>query len=328
MNEITVYVNTTVADVTVSTQVATVELGYSAPQGIGQTQLLDAKDADNAGIVKGAVYYLTGSDGSNVTVRKALGNSEATSSNTIGVAIASSVGGAKASLATSGTIYDIDTSTLTEGQSVYLSPTVAGGLTTTKPSAPNHAVIIGRCIRQHAINGVLFVAIRNGWELEELHNVAITNPVDKQVLQYDAAVDLWENYTLGTWTSFTPTVSGTGWDIGNGTFSAAYTRIGNTVLYRCVATFGSTSTYGAAAGVRLSLPYSSTGGPGVTTCLLFDSSAAKYYLGSAYSVAADTLVLQTQGTAGILSSVTSAAPFTWDTGDKLFLYGSYQAVAL
>lgn len=160
---------------------------------IGQEQVTLVKHADNSGLVNGKVVYIVGSDGTNKTVRYAQANGEVGSSTTFGVMTEDASGGNKAFCNTFGLVRDIDTSALTEGAIVWLSPTVAGGMTTTKPQAPDHLVQIGYCVRSHANNGSIFVSIKNGYELEELHNVKITNPQDGQVLKYNAALACWVN---------------------------------------------------------------------------------------------------------------------------------------
>lgn len=152
---------------------------------IGQEQVARVKNATGSTLTNGTVVYPTGSDGSNKTVAKSLANAEATSSTTFGVLTEDIGNGQKGFATTFGMVHDLNTSALTEGAAVWLSPTVAGGMTSTKPSAPNHMVLIGFCIRSHATNGVLFVKIQNGFELEELHNVAITSPVTGQVIRYN-----------------------------------------------------------------------------------------------------------------------------------------------
>jgi len=74
---------------------------------------------------------------------------------------------------------------------VWVSATTAGAMTTTRPTAPNHAVQVGFCIRSHATQGVIFVSVQNGYELGELHDVAITSPSTGQVLKYDT--NKWVN---------------------------------------------------------------------------------------------------------------------------------------
>jgi hypothetical protein len=92
-------------------------------------------------------------------------------------------------------VENINTSALTEGGSVYLSPTTAGELTSTKPSAPNHMVLIGFCVRSHAVNGSIFVKVENGFELDELHDVAIGTKADNNILAWDSASSTWKNQT-------------------------------------------------------------------------------------------------------------------------------------
>lgn len=160
---------------------------------IGQEQVTLVKAADNNGLAEGSVVYIAGSDGANKTAAYALANGELASSTTFGVMTEAALGGAKAFCTTFGMVRNIDTAALTEGAIVWLSPSVAGGMTTTKPVAPNHLVQIGYCVRAHANLGSVFVSVKNGYELEELHNVKITNPQDGQVLKYQASTGLWIN---------------------------------------------------------------------------------------------------------------------------------------
>lgn len=167
--------------------------GGNVNLSIGQENVALVKHADNAGLVKGKVVYVAGSDGSNKTVRYARANAEATSSRTFGVMAESATGGNKAFVATQGIVSDINTSALTEGAAVYVSPDVAGDLTSTKPSAPNHIVLVGFCIRSHSVNGVLYVTVVNGFELDELHDVKITSKQNGDIIKYNSSTGLWEN---------------------------------------------------------------------------------------------------------------------------------------
>ena len=51
----------------------------------------------------------------------------------------------------------------------------------------------GASCARHATQGSVFVKVVNGFELDELHNVKITNPQDGQVLKYQASTQLWIN---------------------------------------------------------------------------------------------------------------------------------------
>lgn len=160
---------------------------------VGQENVQLVKHADNTGLTEGKVVYVTGSDGANMTVRYAQANAELTSSKTIGVMTENATGGNKAYMTTFGLVRNIDTSTLTEGAIVYISSSVAGGMTTSQPIAPDHSVSIGFCIRSHASVGSIFVNVNNGFELDELHDVLITTPANNDILTYESATSLWKN---------------------------------------------------------------------------------------------------------------------------------------
>jgi len=151
------------------------------------------KHADNSGLTNGNVVYTVGSDGINKTVRLARANSETTSANTFGVMTEDATGGNKAFCTTFGLVRDLNTSALTEGALVWLSATTAGEMTSTRPTAPNHAVQVGFCIRSHSTQGVIFVSVQNGYELDELHDVAITSPTNGNVLTYNSGSGIWED---------------------------------------------------------------------------------------------------------------------------------------
>jgi hypothetical protein len=65
-----------------------------------------------------------------------------------------------------------------------------------KPSAPAHLVFIGIVTRKQSENGEIFVKVQNGFELEELHNVALSSLANAELLQYESATSLWKNKTL------------------------------------------------------------------------------------------------------------------------------------
>ena len=167
--------------------------GGNVTQQIGMEQVLLVKSATNSGLAEGKVIYATGSDGVNITVDYATATGETTSSKTLAVMTESVTGGNKGYATTFGLVRGLNTNGMTEGAAVWLSPTGSGNMTTTKPSSPDHLVFIGYCLRANANNGVVFVNIQNGYELEELHNVKITNPTDGQYLRYQASTGLWVN---------------------------------------------------------------------------------------------------------------------------------------
>lgn len=154
------------------------------------------KNSTGATLTKGTAVYVSGASGDNVLVSKAQANSEGTSSKTLGLLHNDVANGATGQVITEGTLYGFDTSSATVGDPVWLSPTTAGGLVyglANKPTVPNHMVYLGVVIRSHAVNGAIYVKVQNGYELDELHDVKITNPQPKQVIKRDPTNQFWLN---------------------------------------------------------------------------------------------------------------------------------------
>jgi hypothetical protein len=123
-------------------------------------------------------------------------NTELGSTKTIGITATAIANNANGEVIIFGLAESLDTTAFAAGSALWLSPTVPGGMTTTKPSAPNHMVFIGFVTRSHPTDGTIEVKVQNGFELEELHNVAINSLVNDQVIRYEAASQLWKNHTL------------------------------------------------------------------------------------------------------------------------------------
>ena len=151
-------------------------------------------------LTKGQAVYVSGADGTNMLVSKADNSTEATSSKTLGLVTASGSANYQGEVITEGLLSGLDTSTATIGDAVWLG--TAGNLIfwhyglTTKPVAPAHLVFIGVVTRVNANNGEIFVKPQNGFEIDELHDVLITNPANDEVLAFDLATGLWKNKTI------------------------------------------------------------------------------------------------------------------------------------
>ena len=149
-------------------------------------------------INKGQVVYVTGSQGTRMTVALAIGTSDSTSATILGVALTNIANNAGGFIATSGLeVTGISTSGYADGDVLWLSPTVAGGMTKTKPVAPNHLVMIGYVVKGgSAGGGIIHIHTQNGYELDELHDVHITSVAAKQILKRNDANTYWENSSV------------------------------------------------------------------------------------------------------------------------------------
>lgn len=147
-------------------------------------------------LTKGNVVYISGAQGNRVAVKLAVASGELTSKDTIGFVAETITGGSEGWIINDGSLYNIATTGLTAGDTVYLSPTIAGTYTTTKPSGPNHTVVLGFVQRVHAAAGSIFVKVNNGYEIDELHNVSAQSPSNGNILIYNSASGVWQAANL------------------------------------------------------------------------------------------------------------------------------------
>lgn len=155
-----------------------------------------ARNLTGVTIPKMSVVYFSGVNGNLPTLALSQADGELSSTKTIGITATAIANNADGEVIIFGLADSLDTTAFAAGSALWLSPTVAGGMTVTKPSAPNHMVFIGFCTRSHPTSGTIEVKIQNGFELEELHNVAISSVANNQTLMYESATSLWKNHTL------------------------------------------------------------------------------------------------------------------------------------
>lgn len=82
----------------------------------------------------------------------------------------------------------------TQGQELYYDPTVTGGLTKIKPTAPNAIVLVAVVVNVGTANGILFVRPTYGSVLGGTDgNVQFGTLTNGDVIVYDAPQQRWEN---------------------------------------------------------------------------------------------------------------------------------------
>lgn len=163
------------------------------PSIISQAQNLVTEVYNNTGatLTKGTIVYINGGQGNLPTVTKALATGDSTSAQTYGVVQTNITNMNNGYVVVAGRLTDLDTQAYSNGTQLYLSSTTAGTWTSTKQYAPNHLVYVGIVVRSHPTQGVVEIKIQNGYELDELHNVAAQSPDNNDILQYKTATSLW-----------------------------------------------------------------------------------------------------------------------------------------
>jgi hypothetical protein len=189
------------------TSIATTAFVQSALAGgtaVARNLEVEVRNQSGSTIAAGSIVYISGATGNKPLITLAQANNDANSAQTIGFVKTSIANNGTGYVIVRGELENIDTSALTEGVQLYLSPTTAGTWTTTKPSAPQHLVYVGIVIRSHPTLGTILVAVQNGYELGETHDVELSSLANNNLLAYESSTDLWKNKTysaLGLLTS-------------------------------------------------------------------------------------------------------------------------------
>ncbi len=182
-------------DTSISTT-AFVQAALAGGTAVAKNLEVYVRNQSGSTIPAGSIVYISGATGNRPLITLAQANNDANSAQTIGFVKESIANNGFGYVMVRGELENIDTSALTEGVQLYLSPTTAGAWTTTKPSAPQHLVYVGIVIRSHPTQGVILVAVQNGYELDELHDVAIASKANNDLLAYESSTNLWKNKTF------------------------------------------------------------------------------------------------------------------------------------
>ncbi len=171
---------------------------------------------------------VSGAQGQRLAVALAQANNDNNSADTIGLVTETITTNQEGFIITVGQLENINTTgslqgeTWSDGDVIYLSPTIAGALTNVKPIAPQHIVVIGYVEYAHQNNGKLYVKVMNGWELGELHDVTTAGATNGQVLAYNSSLGIWQPTTNGSGTvSSVNLTAGTGISVSGGPITSS-----------------------------------------------------------------------------------------------------------
>lgn len=130
----------------------------------------------------------------------------------------------------------------------------------------------------------------------------------------------------GAGTAFTPTFSGTGAAVGNGTLTGKWWKTGKMVHAVMRLTVGTTTTMGTVSQALGNLPYACAAGWKVGARVRYTSAASADWMGQGLIVAGGSSVfIAVPGTNGAWTAVTSAVPFAWAAGATVDIYVAYPA---
>lgn len=149
----------------------------------------------------------------------------------------------------------------------------------------------------------------------------------KKLKVYNASTSAWMEVFNGgaAWTSWTPTITGNGWALGNGTATGHYKKQGRTLRARGEIILGSSSTKGSASPTIGGLPATNT------STLTFTQGHASFqhnadgstyggaWIVNASATSGKVYVLTTFGsTPALFGNIDSNTPFNWATLDIIY----------
>ena len=219
------------------------------------TLLAYVTNADSVTITKGQPVYAFGGTGDRLTVKLAYNTTDATSAQTVGLVLSSSIAANQKGLIIVNGQLDglsiLSTPTYADGDAIYLGAT-AGTITNVKPSAPNHLVYLGFVTTaNNGSAGRMYVRVQNGYELDEIHDVKITSVANNDILKYNSSNSLWENSNALSTKQDTITLTTTG-------TSGSSTLVGSTLNIPVYAGAGSGTSIQTVTGVATGLSANTT----------------------------------------------------------------------
>ena len=194
--------------------------GGNVTQHIGEDQYFYVKAS--TAINKGQVAMFTGSVGASgvITVAPATGVTDG--SYIVGIAAENIALNGFGLIQTVGVLRNVNTSGIGDGEILWYNPSVTGGYTATKPSAPNLKVQVAAVINGNSSGGgIIAIRVNPGSQLGGTDsNVQFSTLASGQTLIYNATLGYWQNATL---------TAGSGISITNGAGSITVAASGQTI---------------------------------------------------------------------------------------------------
>lgn len=182
--------------------------GGNVTQHIGEDQFFYCKAS--SAITKGQVVMFTGAVGASGVPTGAPATGITDGAYIMGVAAEAIALNGFGLVQSFGTLRNVNTSGFSDGDVLWYDPAVTGGLTKTKPSAPNVKVQMAAVINGGSSGGgTILIRINPGSTLGGTDsNAQITSPTAAQMLTYASADGYWKNTNLS---------AGTGISVNNAT---------------------------------------------------------------------------------------------------------------
>lgn len=155
--------------------------GNNVTLQVGQEQLVRVVNKVGSNLTEAAYSAVRsrlvaegGASGQRIAVVLAQADTVNNCSTTLGLVTENISNNQEGFVTTSGLVRDINTTgalqgeTWSDGDVLYLSSSVAGGLTNIQPTTPNYIVVMGYVVYAHATQGKIYVGVQNDYRLNDL----------------------------------------------------------------------------------------------------------------------------------------------------------------
>ena len=256
--------------------------GGNIIQHIGEDQYLYIKAS--SAITKGQVIMFTGSVGASGVLTGAPATGITDGTYIMGVAAETIALNGFGFVQTFGVLKNVDTSAFADGDILWYNPSVTGGLTATKPSAPNVKAQIAACNKGGSSGGgVITVRVNPGSQLGGTDsNAQITSASNGQLLTYDGVAGYWKNTSLTAGTGISVSATAGVVTVTNSApdQTVSLTGSGGAVITGTYPNFTITTPSGTVTSVTGTAPISSSGGATPAISISQANTSTNGYLSS------------------------------------------------
>jgi hypothetical protein len=177
---------------------ADIGLSGSLKLKIGQDDVWYVKNSTGSAINKGTAVYASGTLGasSKILITPMIADGSIPARFFLGIVAETIANGAEGYVLTKGKLRNINTNAYNEGDVLWVSPTVAGALTATEPTAPYLKLPVAFVVSK-GNNGVLAVRATTGQRIADASDVDYTGAADNSFLVYNSSTGVWEDEAIG-----------------------------------------------------------------------------------------------------------------------------------
>lgn len=184
--------------------------GGNVTQHIGEDQFFYIKATST--ITKGQVIMFTGAVGASGVPTGAPATGIADGTYIMGIAAENIATNGFGLVQCFGTLRNVNTSGIADGEILWYNPAVTGGYTATKPSAPNVKVQVAAVINGNSSGGgTILIRINQGSTLGGTDsNAQIGTPSNGQIITYDNNAGYWKNTSIASGTGISVSAASDG----------------------------------------------------------------------------------------------------------------------